>query len=74
MDSVLWIVAVRDIWLQAKMLDLTLVIVSGSTLITAIQLNVEEMTKLLQDAVDQVRLLGAQTILLMESYVASWLF
>ena len=53
------------------MLDLTLVIVSGSTLITAIQLNVEEMTKLLQDAVDQVRLPGAQTILLMESYVAS---
>ena len=71
MDSVLWIVAVRDIWLRAKMLDLTLVIASGNTLITAIQLNVEEMTKLLQDAVDQVKLPGAQMIRLMESYVAS---
>ena len=71
MDSMLWIVAVRDIWLRAKMLDLTLVIVSGNTLITAIQLNVEEMTKLLQDAVDQVKLPGAQMIRLMESYVAS---
>ena len=71
MDSVLWIVAVRDIWLLAKMLDLTLVIASGNTLITATRLNVEEMTKLLQDAVDQVKLLGAQMIHLMESYVAS---
>ena len=71
MDSALWIVAARDIWLRAKMLDLTLVIVSGSTLITAIQLNVEEMTKLLQDGVDQVKLPGAQMIRLMESYVAS---
>ena len=71
MDSALWIVAARDIWLRAKMLDLTLVIASGNTLITAIQLNVEEMTKLLQDAVDQVKLPGAQMIRLMESYVAS---
>ena len=71
MDSALWIVAVRDIWLRAKMLDLTLVIASGNTLITAIQLNVEEMTKLLQDAVDQVKLPGAQMIRLMEFYVAS---
>ena len=71
MDSALWIFAARDIWLQAKMLDLTLVIASGNTLITAIQLNVEEMTKLLQDAVDQVKLPGAQMIRLMESYVAS---
>ena len=71
MDSVLWIVAVRDIWLRAKMLDLTLVIASGNTLITATQLNVEEMTKLLQDAVDQVKLPGGQMIRLMESYVAS---
>ena len=71
MDSALWIVAVRDIWLRAKMLDLTLVIASGNTLITAIQLNVEEMTKLLQDAVDQVNLTNAQTILLMEFYVVS---
>ena len=53
------------------MVDLTLVIVSGSTLITAIQLNVEEMTKLLQDAVDQVKLPDALTIRLMECYVAS---
>ena len=53
------------------MLDLTLVIVSGNTLITATQLNVEEMTKLLQDAVDQVNLMNAQTILLMEFYVVS---
>ena len=71
MDSALWIVAARDIWLRAKMLDLTLVIASGNTLITAIQLNVEEMTKLLQDAVDQVKLPGAQMIRLMVSYVAS---
>ena len=71
MDSVLWIVAVRDIWLRAKMLDLTLVIASGNMLITATQLNVEEMTKLLQDAVDQVKLPGAQMIRLMESCVAS---
>ena len=71
MDSVLWIVAVRDIWLRAKMLDLALVIASGNTLITATQLNVEEMTKLLQDAVDQVKLPGGQMIRLMESYVAS---
>ena len=40
-------------------------------LITVPQLNVEEMTKLLQDAVDQVKLQGAQMILLMEFYVVS---
>ena len=53
------------------MLDLTLVIASGNTLITATRLNVEEMTKLSQDAVDQVKLQGAQMILLMEFYVVS---
>ena len=40
-------------------------------LITVPQLNVEEMTKLSQDAVDQVKLQGAQMILLMEFYVVS---
>ena len=43
------------------MLDLISVIVSGNTLITATRLNVEEMTKLLQDAVDRVNLMNAQT-------------
>ena len=52
-------------------LDLMLIIATGITLTTGSQLNVEEMTKLLQDAVDQVNLTNAQTILLMEFYVVS---
>ena len=52
-------------------LDLMLIIATGITLTTGSQLNVEEMTKLLQDAVDQVNLMNAQTILLMEFYVVS---
>ena len=52
-------------------LDLKLIIATGITLTTGSQLNVEEMTKLLQDAVDQVNLMNAQTILLMEFYVVS---
>ena len=48
-----------------------LIIATGITLTTGSQLNVEEMTKLLQDAVDRVNLMNAQTILLMEFYVVS---
>ena len=49
-------------------LDLMLLIATGITLTTGSQLNVEEMTKLLQDAVDRVNLMNAQTILLMEFF------
>ena len=52
-------------------LDLMFIIATGITLTTGSQLNVEEMTKLLQDAVDRVNLMNAQTILLMEFCVAS---
>ena len=60
----------RDTLVFTK-LDLMLIIATGITLTTGSQLNVEEMTKLLQDAVDQVNLMNAQTILLMEFYVVS---
>ena len=53
------------------MLDLTLVIATGNMLITAAQLNVEELTRLLQDAVDPVKFPDAQMILPMEFYVVS---
>ena len=70
MGSVLSIVAVRDTSVHTK-LDLMLVIATGIMLIMGSQLNVEEMMKLLQDAVDRVKLPDAQILLLMEFYVVS---